>query len=480
MTDSPQPLSPPPKSYDEDKLWGARFQKKANRLLDEFNASICFDYKLFREDIEGSLAHAEMLSRAHVLKEEEFKEIQRALAIVLEEIEIDPRSWALERVSDEDIHLAIERRLTELIGDTAKKLHTARSRNDQVATDLRLWLRKETKTLKNLLINFRETLCEKAIEDMDHIMPGYTHLQHAQPISLGHFWMAHEARFSRDTERLLDALKRINVNPLGSGALAGTSFHIDRIFTTKKLGFDRPSENSLDAVSDRDFVAEYEFTLSLIMIHLSQLAEEMIVWNSSEFGFISISDDFATGSSMMPQKKNPDIPELIRGKTGRVIGVLNALLMTLKSLPLAYNKDLQEDKELLFMANESCQNCISIFNEFLKNIQANKDRMYEGVYQSYADATDVVEYLVRKNIPFRVAYQVVGEIVKYAIERGRLLKELSQSEWGTFHSAFTDDITEILKPENCVAARDIIGGTAKSRVKEAIKFSQDRIKVHAN
>lgn len=472
--------NPSPKSHDEDKLWGARFQKKANKLLDDFNASIYFDYRLYKEDIEGSLAHAEMLSKCHILNEIELKDIKRGLGIISEEIGLDPKKWALDRISDEDIHLAIEKRLTEIIGDTAKKLHTARSRNDQVTTDLRLWLKKEAINLKNILIEFREGLCQKAMEDINHIMPGYTHLQQAQPISLGHFWMAHEARFSRDTERLLDALKRINVNPLGSGALAGTSFPIDREFTTKKLGFKRASENSLDAVSDRDFVAEYEFILSLIMVHLSGLAEEMIVWNSTEFGFITISDEFATGSSMMPQKKNPDIPELIRGKTGRVIGALNALLITLKSLPLAYNKDLQEDKEMLFMANETCQNSLLIFKEFLKNIEADKDRMYKRVWESYADATDVVDYLVRKNIPFRLAYQVVGEIVKYSIERGRLLKELSQSEWGSFHPALTADITEILKPENCVEARDITGGTAKSQVKIAIKFSQDRIKDHAN
>lgn len=466
-----------PNSEDrsKSKLWGARFSGGAAQILEEFNASIGFDYKLYKQDIRGSIAHSSMLAEVGIISQEDFQEISRGLQAIENEIAHDPETWASSRISDEDIHLAIEKRLTEIIGDTAKKLHTARSRNDQVVTDLRLWMRDELKHVLALLTGLRRAFCQRTKIDIDCIMPGYTHLQQAQPISLGHFWLAHEARFARDSERLVDALKRINVNPLGSGALAGSTFNIDRELTTKKLGFDRPSENSLDAVSDRDFVAEYEFVLSMVMIHLSQFAEEMIVWNSQEFSFIEIDDSFATGSSMMPQKKNPDIPELLRGKAGRVIGVLNALMMTLKALPMAYNKDLQEDKEQLFMANETSQKCLKIAAEFLDHIKPNKEVMYKAVYNSYADATDVVDYLVRKNIPFRIAYEVVGKAVAYALERGRLLKELNQSEWGSFHKAFTEDVAGLLQPEVCVDSRDNIGATSRKQVKLALDFAVNRI-----
>ncbi len=459
----------------KQKLWGGRFEGKAAEILDEFNASIAFDYKMYEQDIKGSLAHAAMLEKVQIINKEELADIERGLEAIRNEIVKDPEAWALERISDEDIHLAIEKRLTELIGDSAKKLHTARSRNDQVVTDLRLWMRDEIKVLVELLVKLRESFLNRANSDIDHIMPGYTHLQHAQPISLGHFWLAHEARFARDTERLLDSLKRINVNPLGSGALAGTSFPIDREMTTELLGFDRMSENSLDAVSDRDFVAEYEFCLSLVMVHLSQFAEEMITWNSQEFSYIKIDDEFATGSSMMPQKKNPDIPELLRGKAGRVIGVMNALLITLKGLPLAYNKDLQEDKEQLFMANDTVQKSLHIASEFLGHISLDKERMYKVVYNSYADATDVADYLVRKGVPFRVAYEAVGKAVSYAIERGRFLKDLSHAEWADFHQSLTADVADILKPEVSVDSRDIPGGTSRKQVKEAIKASAIRM-----
>ena len=466
--------APSPQSEDS-KLWGARFETGAAEILEEFNASITFDYKLYQEDIDGSLAHTKMLAECKIISEEEVKEIHRGLELIREEISKDPKAWAGSRVSDEDIHLAIEKRLTEIIGDAAKKMHTARSRNDQVVTDLRLWLKKQSHSLVTQIKNLRTQFIKRANKDIDCIMPGYTHLQQAQPISLGHFWLAHEARFARDTERLEDAIKRIDINPLGSGALAGTSFAIDRESTTQTLGFARASENSLDAVSDRDFVAEYEFILSMLMVHLSQLAEEMIIWNSQEFGYITISDQFATGSSMMPQKKNPDIPELLRGKTGRVIGVLNALLITLKSLPLAYNKDLQEDKEQLFMANDTVLKSLQITIEFLDNIEPNKDRMYEAVYKSYADATDAADYLVRKNVPFRTAYEAVGKAVKYAVERDRLLKELSASEWADFHQSFTADIVDLLKPETSVDSRNSLGGTSRTQVKEAIAFAQGRL-----
>ncbi len=460
---------------ENNKLWGASFSAPAAQILEEFNNSIGFDYRLYKHDIQGSLAHAQMLAEVGIISKDDYQEIKRGLNIILEEISSDTQAWIKARSKDEDIHMAIERRLTELIGDAGRKLHSARSRNDQVAVDLRLWLRDELKITRTLVNNLRATLIKKANDDLNCILPGYTHLQHAQPISLGHYWLAHEAKLSRDTSRLSDALKRMNVNPLGSGALSGTSCPIDRESTTLALGFDRPSENSLDAVSDRDYVAEYEFIISMIMVHLSQLAEEMILWSTKEFGFIEISDAFATGSSMMPQKKNPDVPELIRGKTGRVIGALQALLVTLKGLPLAYNKDLQEDKEMLFQANDTVQVCLRITKEFLENISANKDRMYDAIYNSYADATDAAEYLVRKGIPFRVAYEAVGKAVKYAIERKRLLKELSISEWQSMHQSFSEDMEDLLKPEILVDSRKITGGTARSEVLKAINYAQERL-----
>lgn len=459
-----------------EKLWQGRFSSTSSEILEEFNASIGFDHKMYIQDISASKIHAEMLAKQKIISKEDYKLIIDGLEKIMSEIEKDPEAWAKARISDEDIHLAVERELTELIGDAGKKLHTARSRNDQVVTDLRLWLKNETQTVKSLLSKLREAFITRAKQDIDVFLPGYTHLQQAQPISLGHFWLAHEARFARDTERLDDALKRININPLGSGALAGSTFNIDREFSTKKLGFSRASENSLDAVSDRDFVAEYEFVLSLIMVHLSQLAEEMIIWNSQEFSFIEISDAYATGSSMMPQKKNPDIPELLRGKAGRVIGVLNAILITLKSLPLAYNKDLQEDKELLFMANDTVQKCLQISSDFLANITINSDRMSEALTRSFAAATDIAEYLVKKGLPFREAYNTVGSIVRHCIEEKKEFTELSIEEWKSLNSHFEADIQEKITIEACVDARNIPGATSRKQVKEAIKFSEKRLK----
>lgn len=458
------------------KLWQGRFNSSSSEILEEFNASIGFDHRMYIQDVSASKIHAEMLQKQKIITKEDYKLISEGLDKILKDIEKDPEAWAKARISDEDIHLAVERELTELIGEAGKKLHTARSRNDQVVTDLRLWLKNEVSVVKELLNNLRSNFIKRAKQDIDVILPGYTHLQQAQPISLGHFWLAHEARFSRDSERLEDALKRIDVNPLGSGALAGSTFNIDREFTTKKLGFSRASENSLDAVSDRDFVAEYEFVLSLIMIHLSQFAEEMILWNSQEFSFIEISDSYATGSSMMPQKKNPDIPELLRGKAGRVIGILNALLITLKSLPLAYNKDLQEDKELLFMANDTVQKCLKISADFLTEITINSDRMTESLTRSFAAATDIAEYLVKKDVPFREAYNSVGSIVKHCIAENKQFSDLSLEEWKSLNSKFDSDIQEKISVEACVDARDILGGTSRKQVKEAIKFSEKRLK----
>jgi argininosuccinate lyase len=461
---------------EQSKLWQGRFNQSSSKILEEFNASIGFDYKMYIQDIFASKVHAEMLKKQGIINESDFSLIESGLNQIQEEIQKDPESWAKARIKDEDIHLAVERELTELIGEAGKKLHTARSRNDQVVTDLRLWLKSEHQQLKELLKNLRLAFITRAKQDIEEILPGYTHLQQAQPINLGHFWMAHEARFARDSERLTDALKRIDVNPLGSGALAGSTFNIDREYTTQKLGFARASENSLDAVSDRDFVAEYEFILSMIMIHLSQFAEEMIIWNSQEFGFIEINDDYATGSSMMPQKKNPDIPELLRGKSGRVIGVLNALLITLKSLPMAYNKDLQEDKELLFMANDTVIKCLKISADFLSNIKINSERMLESLSRGYTTATDIAEYLVKKGLPFREAYNTVGKIVKDCINQQKIFTDLSFAEWQSYHKDFDEDILEKISLQSSIQARDILGATASKQVITAIQFAETRLK----
>ena len=452
----------------EKKLWSGRFASSAAQILEEYNASIVFDYKLYREDITGSLAHVKMLAKQNIITASEAESIAKALIEIREEISQDPRGWAMARISDEDIHMAVEKRLTEMLGDTAKKLHTARSRNDQVVTDLRLWMKNEVADISNLLKDLKKSFLDRAELDINILVPGYTHLQQAQAISLGHFWLAHEAKFSRDLARLEDALKRIDVCPLGSGALAGSTFNINRDFTAKELGFSQVSNNSLDAVADRDFVVEFEFVLSMIMVHLSQFAEEMIVWNSQEFSFIEINDAYATGSSMMPQKKNPDIPELLRGKAGRVIGVMNALMITLKGLSLTYNKDLQEDKEQLFMASETVKKSLTIDADFLKNIEINSTKMLEALEHSFTNATDAAEYLVKKGLPFREAYTIVGKAVAYSIKESKFLHNLSLEEWQSFSEVFSEDIIQTIKIANCVDARNVYGATARSQVKQQI------------
>lgn len=457
------------------KLWAGRLSESTSQILDEFNQSLSFDRNLLEEDIEGSQAHVSMLAKQKIISQDEAASITKAL----EEIKSEYKSKTNTIKDFEDIHSFVEAKLISLIGDTGKKLHTARSRNDQVITDLKLWLKKQIKIHQSLLQQLRTTLVERAEKDIDHILPGYTHMQQAQAISLGHYWLAQEAKLARDSERLQNCLDRVDINPLGSGALAGTSFEIDREFTTQELGFASCTTNSLDAVSDRDYVCEFEFVLSMIMIHLSQLAEEMIIWNTQEFGFIEIADTHATGSSMMPQKKNPDIPELIRGKTGRVIGVLNALMITLKALPLAYNKDLQEDKEMLFMANNTVQKSLAITISFLENITANKERMYQAVLNSYCSATDVADYLARKGMAFRDAYALTGSIIQDCIQRGKYPYQLSLEEWQKFNANFAKDILNVIKPENSVDARNVIGGTARTRVKEAIKVAKGKINAEA-
>jgi len=451
-----------------EKLWQGRIQSSCAEILNEFNSSLSFDINLFQEDIDASIIHAEMLAKQEIITIPEFETIKQALLEIKKEISSDIKQWLNDHCHEEDIHMAIEKELTNKIGDIGKKIHTARSRNDQVITDLKLWLKKEINIVIELLKELEKTLVEKAAQDIDIFLPGYTHLQQAQAISLGHFWLAYKEKFSRDISRLEDSYKRTNINPLGSGALAGSSFAIDREYTTQKLGFAAMTQNSLDAVSDRDYVCEYEFCISMIMLHLSSLSEEMIVWNSQEFNFLEISDDFATGSSMMPQKKNPDIPELIRGKTGRVVGVLNALLITLKALPLAYNKDLQEDKEMLFMASDTTKKCIKIAIEFLKNIKANKEKMLASLESSFCGATDLADYLVKKGLAFRDAYKIVGTLVNQCITSQKKFNDLSLNEFQACSDFFSEDIFEILKIENSVDSRNIIGGTSRLQIQSQI------------
>jgi len=458
---------------NNSKLWEGRFTKSASEILDDFNQSLNFDRELFPQDIEASKIHAQMLGKQGIISLEEAEKIINGLDHIF--------NYFSEQIDDiknqEDIHSFIEAELVTLIGKTGKKLHTGRSRNDQVITALRLWLKNQAFELKNLLKDLSKTLITRAEQDIDCILAGYTHLQQAQAISLGHFWMAHESKLARDIERLEDALKRIDICPLGSGALAGTSFQLDREFCARELGFGGITHNSLDAVSDRDFVCEYEFVLSMIMIHLSQLAEEMIIWNSQEFGYIEIADSHATGSSMMPQKKNPDIPELVRGKTGRVIGVLNALMITLKALPLAYNKDLQEDKELLFMANSTVKKSLVIMQSFLENIKINRDEMYKKVFNSFCGATDIADYLSKSGMAFREAYKLTGKIVSDCIAADKFPHMLKLNEWRAYHECFSEDIYDFIKPENSVDARDIPGGTARRQVLAAIESAKRKLNV---
>lgn len=449
------------------KLWSGRFKEETASLLEKFNSSLDFDKRLYKEDIACSISHSKMLAHCKIISKEDSDEIIRGLNKILTEIETEKEAW-FEANKNEDIHSAIENRLIDIIGDIGKKLHTGRSRNDQIATDIRLWLKGEVKEILLLLRDLRSTFLNLAKEHYNTILPGYTHLQHAQAITLGHYFLSYEQKLSRDTERFTQNLKRIDVLPLGSGALSGTSHPIDRKFVASELGFEKISENSIDAVSDRDFVVECLFNISLLNIHLSQLAEEVILWNTEEFKFITISDAYATGSSMMPQKKNPDIPELIRGKSGKSIGNVTSMLTILKGLPQAYNKDLQEDKELIFNSVDNIKIILQITNEFLKNITFNKDRMFEIANSGFINATEVADYLTKKGIPFRIAHEVTGKIVAYCIERKRQLKDLSMSEWNSFHKLFGDDITHKIKIESCVESKSVYGGTSPKEVLGAI------------
>ncbi len=439
------------------KLWGGRFSKNTNELVDAFNASIEFDKRLYHEDIRGSIAHATMLGRAGIIPVADAEEIVTGLKQILADIEAGDFSF---EVSLEDIHMNIEARLTERIGSAGARLHTARSRNDQVALDMHMYMKREVVEIGELLLKFEQVLLTVAKEHEKTLMPGYTHLQRAQPITFAHHLLAYFNMLQRDFRRLQGVWAGADIMPLGAGAIAGTTFPIDRFDVASQLNFADVYANSMDAVSDRDYVLEFLSFASILMMHLSRLSEEVCLWSSTEFAFIELDDAFATGSSMMPQKKNPDIAELVRGKTGRVYGHLQALLVTVKGLPLTYNKDLQEDKEGLFDAIDTIKFSLAVYSDMIATMKVNVDKMEQAVSKDFSNATDLADYLVRKGLPFRQAHEVVGKCVAYAIKAGKFLPEITLAEYKEFSELFEADLLETLKPENCVAARTSYGGPA--------------------
>ncbi|HUC92033.1 MAG TPA: argininosuccinate lyase [Paenibacillus sp.] len=447
------------------KLWGGRFTKKTDQLVEEYTASITFDKELAEEDIQGSLAHVTMLGKQGIVPQEDVETIKSGLNRVLDKIRRGELEYS---ISDEDIHMNIEKTLIDDIGPVGGKLHTGRSRNDQVATDMHLYLRKRVVEFVDLLHKLQAALIGQAKANLDTIVPGYTHLQRAQPILFAHHLMAYVSMFGRDAERLQDSYKRIDMLPLGAGALAGTTFPIDRHFVASQLNFGRVYENSLDAVSDRDFILEFLSHASIIMMHLSRLSEELILWSSTEFRFVELDDAFCTGSSIMPQKKNPDVPELVRGKTGRVYGNLVGLLTVLKSLPLAYNKDMQEDKEGMFDTVRTLQGALQLFAPMIATMKVNKARMREAVNKDFSNATDIADFLVGQGLPFRQAHEVIGKTVLYCIQQNKYLLDLTLDEYKQFSELFDERIYEVLQPESVVNARNVYGGTATPQVTEAI------------
>ena len=457
----------------EPKPWAGRFTEATDAFVEAFTASIDFDQRLGQHDILGSKAHATMLASIGVLTNAERDAILEGLNTIAEEIRERTFIWSVEL---EDVHMNIEARLTQRIGDVGKKLHTGRSRNDQVATDIRLYLRDEIDVIANLIRRLQVALMDLAEREADTIMPGFTHLQVAQPVTFGHHMMAWFEMLERDHARLLDARKRVNIMPLGSAALAGTTFPLDRNLTASLLGFDQPSANSLDAVSDRDFAIEFTATASLIMMHLSRFSEELILWTSAQFGFIDLPDAFCTGSSIMPQKKNPDVPELVRGKTGRVYGHLIGLLTLMKGQPLAYNKDNQEDKEPLFDTVDTVTHCLRAFADMVPHLRPNHRAMRESALKGFATATDLADYLVRKGMPFRDAHEVVGKAVRLGIDTDRDLSALHLEELKALAPIIEANVYEVLTLEGSLSARDHAGGTAPAQVRAAIKVARERLK----
>ena len=454
------------------KAWSGRFAEPLDALTQRFNASVDFDRRLAEFDIQGSLAHARMLARCQLISGSDLEDIERGMAQILEEVRTRRFPWSIER---EDVHFNIEGRLTDLVGDAGKRLHTARSRNDQVATDIRLWLRAEIDAIAGLLLRVREGLLELAERHADTVMPGFTHMQVAQPVTFGHHVMAYFEMFTRDAERLADCRKRVNRLPLGASALAGTSFAIDRESVARDLGFEAVAENSLDAVSDRDFAIEFLAAAALVMMHVSRLSEELVLWMSPRFGFVDIADRFCTGSSIMPQKKNPDVPELMRGKTGRVYGSLVTLLTVMKGQPLAYNKDNQEDKEPLFDAADTLRDVLAILAELLRGVTPRPERMLAALREGYATATDLADYLVRKGLAFRDAHEVVARAVRAAEAAGKDLAELPLEQLRSFSPLIDEDARAALSLAGSIASRSHIGGTAPQAVRAAIERARKRL-----
>ena len=449
------------------KVWSNRFDDSLDPFIQQFNSSIEFDKELINEDLEGSIAHARMLGKMNVITLLESQKIIEALNQI--KYEYSTGNF-IPSYPSEDIHYSIEEKLIDKLGDLGKKLHTGRSRNDQVATDLRLWLRKKIDLIIQMINELQKSLFYVADKNLYTLIPGYTHMQRAQPLSLAHHLLAYLEMFQRDTERLLDVRSRVNISPLGAAALAGTKIKIDRYLTAEELGFEGICKNSIDAVSDRDFAVEFVSASSLIMTHLSRLSEEIILWVTDEFSFARLTDKCSTGSSLMPQKKNPDIPELIRGKTGRVYGNLQALLTTIKALPLAYNKDLQEDKEPIFDTVKTIIDSLKAMRILINDgITFNKDNLMRSVQEDFSNATDLADYLVAKNVPFREAYQIIGRIVKFCASQKILLKDLSLIEFKSFHKSFEQDIFSSIKPPNVVKSRNSLGGTGFIQVEAELK-----------
>ncbi|MEJ2473397.1 MAG: argininosuccinate lyase [Desulfobacterales bacterium] len=449
----------------EDKKWGGRFTEKTDRRVEAFTASIDFDKRLYSYDIDGSIAHCRMLAKTGIITEDEAASLVEGLGKIKREL--DRGAFQFD-AGQEDIHMHIETRLVEEVGKVALKLHTARSRNDQVALDVRMFLRDETVRIIDQLINLRKVLVDLAEQTIDIVMPGYTHLQRAQPVLFAHHLMAYYEMFTRDTERMRDGLKRTDVMPLGTAALAGTTYPIDREVTAELLNFPKISSNSLDAVSDRDFSLEFLSAASICMVHLSRLSEEVILWSTAEFGFIELPDAFTTGSSIMPQKKNPDVAELVRGKSGRVFGSLMALLTIMKGLPLAYNRDLQEDKELLFGSVDTLQACLDIYTMMLPKVKVNREVMRTATLTGFINATDFADYLVGKGLPFRTAHHCVGQAVGYALAHKKELHDLSMDELKSFSTLIQEDVFEVLSTEAMIDRRRSAGGTATENVRAAI------------
>lgn len=454
------------------KLWGGRFRKSTDTKVDDFNSSIRFDKRMYKQDIKGSVAHATMLGKQGIIPKSDADKIVTELKNILKDIDDGKVEFLIDA---EDIHMNIEKILTDRIGDAGKRLHTGRSRNDQVALDIRMYLMDETAEIEEMLIHTMEVFCDLAKEHTDTIMPGYTHLQKAQPITFAHHAMAYYEMFKRDYLRLCDCRNRTNIMPLGSGALAGTTYPLDREFVAEQLGFESITMNSLDGVSDRDFVLELASCLSILMMHMSRFSEELILWSSNEFSFVEMDDAFSTGSSIMPQKKNPDVAELIRGKTGRVYGNLMGLLTMMKGIPLAYNKDMQEDKEQIFDSIDTVKLCLPVFCDMISTMKVNKKNMYEGAKGGFTNATDAADYLVKKGLPFRDAHSVIGNMVFYCIEHNKAIEDLSMDEMKSFSNIIEEDIYEAVSMEVCVNDRAVIGGPAKSVTLNAISEAEKYI-----